>query len=127
MNIQTHKEGGIIIYDQSDFLQGLASGYGTSSTINYQNLGKGAEYLKAINPYLNSLGALQPGLLGTELANNSSIAAAINNGVVERTGSVAKSWLIEAGVKIHQIVHPTYYTISTTTPFPYSIFGSICT
>ena len=120
--IQQTAKGGVIVYDQNDFF-GLASGYGGASQINYQKVGNGAEYLKAVNPYLNALGALQPGLLGTALTNAAAqIAATINAGVVERTGTNTAAWLIEAGAKIHRIDSlVTPYTISTTAPFPYTI------
>jgi len=123
MQIIQTKSGGIIVYDQNDWLNGLASGYGTSSTINYQKVGTGAEYLKAVNPYLNALGALQPGLLGTALTNAAAqIAATISAATVERTGTNPAAWLIEAGAKIHRIDSlVTPYTISVTAPFPYTI------
>lgn len=118
---QQTKDGGVIIWDQNDWLQGLASGYGTASTINYQKLGKGSEWLHAINPYLNSLGVLQPGLLGTALTENASIAATLSAVCVERTGTAATYWLLEAGANIHQIAIASPYTISGTSPFPYAI------
>src|SRR3990167_6005945 len=109
--IQQTAKGGVIVYDQNDFF-GLASGYGGASQINYQKVGNGAEYLKAVNPYLNALGALQPGLLGTALTNAAAQIAATNTA----------AWLIEAGAKIHRIDSlVTPYTISTTAPFPYTI------
>src|SRR3990167_456851 len=129
MKIQQNQNGGVITFGTEDFF-GLISGYGDGSTINYSKIGKGAERLVAVNPYLNSLGALQPGLLGTVLTDAYvQVLTTIINAVVERTGANVKYWLLEVGsatndAQIHLISASSPaapYTISTTAPFPYKI------
>ena len=44
---------------------------------------------------------------------------------MERTATNAQYWMIEAGTKIHQISSNSPYTISVTSPFPYTLGGGV--
>lgn len=123
MIIQQTPDGGIIVYNQEDFI-GLVSGYGSG---NYPKIGKGASHQVAINPFRNATpGVLAPGFVTTALTNAAAqVVAVIKNATVDRFSAQPNAWLIEA-TKIHQVAGSAGEigkTISVTTPFPFSILG----
>ena len=121
MQIFPNKDGGVIIYEMSDFI-GLASGYGSG---NYPKVGKGASHQVSINPFREATpGVLAPGFPTTALTNAAAqVSAIIKNATVDRFSSQPNAWLIEA-TKIHQVAGSAGgigTTISVTDPFPYTL------
>jgi hypothetical protein len=110
------KEGGIIRFDQSDWLSGLVPTHGSSVATNAKGL-RGLFIARGIDPFRKP-GYLMPGPYGTDVANVASIDAIIKNGVVNGTDV----YMTEAATKLQKMsVSGGVYTVANSGAWPHTI------
>lgn len=93
MKITYTKTGGIIRYDQTDWLGSLD----TTSAGSAYRIGNGLAFASNADP-LRRLSYISPGYLGVDLTNVSVVDAFLRNGVI----SNQSAYIISGGTKLHE-------------------------
>ena len=119
-NIQTTKTGGVITWDQDDWIGGLTQKY-TVNPFTVKQIGSltgTLAYSNNMNPYIN-LGYAAPGFLASDIANASSATGTLLN----LTTSAGNAYCVSSDEKFQKII-PGTATLSTVSPYPHSIVGA---
>lgn len=118
--ITSNATGATVTLSGEDFIAGLSLNGTFGNTNLFPAMSKvGASNLQNINPFI-TYGVLSPGHTATNVTNNNQLAGVVVAGVVQ---GGAEAYLVDAGGRFQQY-HYTSQTLSTTSPFPYTITGT---
>lgn len=114
MQIQANKEGGRIIYDESDFVNGLAPNW-IDSVFPIVRGGNQMSYTKGMNPFLR-FGYASPGAKPQNATNNSVVTTYLRKGLINNQ----TAYIISNGDLLHSYNAGTE-TLTNNATFPHQI------
>ena len=99
------KDGGVIRFDENDFLRGFSPQYVQSGG---KKFGGGAMFMREADPFRN-FGALAPGYAATDVATITSVTAVLRNAAIHSGSAYLVSDEVSGGALLHKL------TLSTDT------------
>jgi len=115
--VSTNQKGGVIVFDEQDFINGYAPQGGKDGATQVVKIGPGFAFASNFDPF-KDYGLARPGLLAQNPTNNNLVTAKIVSSAVKNSNIM---YLLSADGKFFEFNYTGTFALTSDATFPHTI------